>query len=255
MTGGVGVIQTLNPSAFPLPTATTPPPITRIKALKPLYAISAATKEIRVCTNKPCRRQGSTEALQVLSGINPPNITVKSCGCLGKCGAGPNLVILPGPTYVNHCATAARAADIMAIVAGHDSGDWKTSLEALSMRKRAEIEIEKGDFATAEILLSEAINLNPAGGLHYIYKDRSIARLGMNKAIDALADAIETSTLAPKYHEGYMCKGDALMAMEQFEEAGDSYSTALELDPSIRTSKPFKARIAKLQEKLTTTKC
>lgn len=37
-----------------------------------------------------------------------------------------------------------------------------------------------------------------------------------------------------------MCKGDALMAMEQFEEAGDSYSMALELDPSIRTSKPFK---------------
>lgn len=56
---------------------------------------------------------------------------------------------------MNHCATAARAADIMAIVAGHDSGDWKTSLEALSMRKRAEIEIENGDFATAEILLSE----------------------------------------------------------------------------------------------------
>lgn len=40
--------------------------------------------------------------------------------------------------------------------------------------------------------------------------------------------------------QAYICKGDALMAMEQFEAAGDSYSMALELDPSIRRSKSFK---------------
>ncbi|KAI3503911.1 hypothetical protein L1887_32396 [Cichorium endivia] len=255
MTGGVGVIQTLNAYTSPLPAAITPPLITRLRAIKPLYAIAAETKEIRVCTNKPCRRQGSMEILQVLSGINPPNIAVNSCGCLGRCGAGPNLVILPGATYLKHCATAARAAEIMAAVTGYDLGSWKTSLEALSMRKKAEIEIENGDFATAEILLSEAIGLNPVGGLHYLYKDRSIAKLGMKKTIDALQDAIEASRLAPKYPEAYTCKGDALMAMEQFEAAGDSYSMALELDPSIRTSKSFKARVAKLQEKLTTTNC
>ncbi|KAL4567783.1 hypothetical protein LXL04_023377 [Taraxacum kok-saghyz] len=240
MTGAVGVIQTLNPSTFPLPNATTPPLISRNKSIKPLYSITAEINEIRVCTNRPCRRQGSMETLQVLSGINPPNIAVNSSGCLGRCGAGPNLVLLPGATYLKHCATAARAAEIMATVTGNDLESGKTSLETLSTRKKAEIEIEKGDFAMAEILLSEAIDLNPVGGLHYIYKARSVARLGMNKAVDALGDAIEASTLAPKYPEAYTCKGDALMAMEQFEAAGDSYSMALELDPSISRSKSFK---------------
>lgn len=40
--------------------------------------------------------------------------------------------------------------------------------------------------------------------------------------------------------QAYVCKGDALMAMEHYEAAGDSYSIALELDPSIRRSKSFK---------------
>lgn len=95
------------------------------------------------------------EILQVLSGIAPSNISVNSCGCLSRCGAGPNLVVLPSATFVNHCATAARAAEIMAIVCGYDSESSKKSLEALSIRKKAEIEMEKGDFVTAETLLSQ----------------------------------------------------------------------------------------------------
>lgn len=252
MNGGVGLIQFANPHPFPPPAAAAPP---RIKSNKPIYVIAAETNEIRVCTNKTCRRQGSMETLQILSGISPPNISVNSCGCLGRCGAGPNLVILPSATFVNHCATAARAAEVMSIVCGFDSGTCKKSLEALSIRKKAEVEMENGDFATAEILLSQAIDLNPVGGIHYIYKDRSAARLAMNKTTAALEDAIEASSLVPRYPEAHICKGDALIAMEQYEEAGDSYSMALELDPSIRRSKSFKARVAKLQEKLATTSC
>ncbi|XP_076929838.1 small glutamine-rich tetratricopeptide repeat-containing protein 2-like [Bidens hawaiensis] len=196
-----------------------------------------------------------TEILQVLSGIAPPTISVNSCGCLGRCGAGPNLLVLPSETFVNHCATAARAAQVMSLVCGVDSVTCNKSLQALSLRKKAEVEIENGDFARADSLLSQAVDLNPIGGVHYIYKNRSVARLAMNKTTDALADAVEASTLAPKYTETYICKGDALMAMEQYEAAGDSYAMALELDPSIHRSKSFKARVAKLQEKLATTNC
>ncbi|GKA43262.1 glutamine--tRNA ligase [Tanacetum coccineum] len=38
----------------------------------------------------------------------------------------------------------------------------------------------------------------------------------------------------------YICKGDALMVMEQYDAIGDFYSMALHLDPSIRRSKSFK---------------
>ncbi|KAJ9537444.1 hypothetical protein OSB04_030177 [Centaurea solstitialis] len=232
MNGGLGVIRIPNSHL-------------RIYASAP-----PETNEIRVCTSKTCRRQGSMESLQVLSGIAPPNISVASCGCLGRCGAGPNLVVLPSATFVNHCATAARAAQIMAIVTGSDLGVWNNALRALSVRKKAEIYMEKGDFATAEAMLTQALDLNPVGGIHHIYRNRSAARLALNNTVAALEDAIEASTLAPKDPEAYICKGDALMGMEQFEAAGDSYSMALQLDPSIRRSKSFKARIAKLEEKL-----
>ncbi|KAF5774083.1 putative tetratricopeptide-like helical domain superfamily, Thioredoxin-like superfamily [Helianthus annuus] len=248
MTGGITLIQfpTVHHS-FP------PPPISATN--KRISAASSPPTEIRVCTNRTCRRQGSTEILQVLTGIAPPTISVTSCGCLGRCGSGPNLVVLPSETFVSHCATAARAADVMGSVCGVDSVRCKKSLEALAVRKKGEAEMERGEFVTAEMLLSQAIDLNPIGGLHYIYKSRSVARLAMNKTTAALEDAIEASTIAPKYPEAYVCKGDALMAVEKYEAAADSFSTALELDPSIRRSKSFKARIAKLQEKLATTNC
>ncbi|XP_071727299.1 uncharacterized protein [Rutidosis leptorrhynchoides] len=142
MNGGAGVIQTLNPHP-------NPPRINHISAKSNSPSLTN-TNEIRVCTNRTCRRQGSSDVLQVLSGIAPSNISVNSCGCLGRCGAGPNLVVLPSATFVNHCATAARAAEIMAIVCDFDSESSKKTLEALSVRKKAEVEMENGAFAKAE---------------------------------------------------------------------------------------------------------
>lgn len=40
--------------------------------------------------------------------------------------------------------------------------------------------------------------------------------------------------------QGYICHADTLMAMDQFEAAEESYSIALELEPSIRRSRSFK---------------
>lgn len=40
--------------------------------------------------------------------------------------------------------------------------------------------------------------------------------------------------------QAYLCQGDALMAMKQFDEAEKFYSTSLQIDPSIRRSRSFK---------------
>lgn len=203
--------------------------------------------ELRVCVNRTCRRQGSLQTLETLSGIASPDVAVKSCGCLGRCGAGPNLVALPDGVIVGHCGTAARAAEVMMSFV---AGDAQGSLAALALRKRAENELEKNTFSEAELLLSQAIDLKPSGGIHIIYKVRSSARLTMGNYAGALEDANEALTLAPRYPEAYICQGDAFLAMDQFDDAEKSYSTCLELDPSIRRSKSFRARVAKLQEKL-----
>ncbi|KAG7020025.1 Small glutamine-rich tetratricopeptide repeat-containing protein alpha, partial [Cucurbita argyrosperma subsp. argyrosperma] len=159
-----------------------------------LTPIRAQNQEIRVCTNRTCRRQGSFQTLETLS--------------------------------------------------------VSKSLEALALRKRAECEVEDGNFSQADLLLSKAIELKPCGGIHIIFKDRSIVRLALGNHAGALEDANEALRVAPRYPEAYICQGDVFLSMDHFDSAEMSYSTALEIDPSIRRSKSFKARVAKLQEKL-----
>ncbi|KAL0535728.1 hypothetical protein IC582_030069 [Cucumis melo] len=209
-------------------------------------------QEIRVCTNRTCRRQGSFLALEILSALAPPTIVVNPSGCLGKCGAGPNVAVLPDGFVIGHCGTPARAADLIIQLSGRDSDSVgvSKSLEALALRKRAQCELEDGNFSQAELLLSQAIDLIPCGGIHIIFKDRSVVRLALGNHSGALEDANEALRVAPQYLEAYICQGDVFLAMDKFDSAEISYSTALEIDPSIRRSKSFKARVAKLQEKL-----
>ncbi|KAF8014618.1 hypothetical protein BT93_H0433 [Corymbia citriodora subsp. variegata] len=202
---------------------------------------SSELSEVRVCTNRTCRRQGSFQTLEALSGLAPPGVAVKSCGCLGRCGSGPNLALLPEGVIVSHCGTAARAARIFC----DEEEEVLRSLEALALRKRAESELERGNFSEAEIVLTQAIGIRPYGGIHVMYKDRSVARLGMCNYSGALEDAKEASKLAPHYVEG-----DALLEMEQFDEAEKSYSTSLQIDPSIHRSRSFKDRVERLRQKL-----
>ncbi|KAK7251765.1 hypothetical protein RIF29_35251 [Crotalaria pallida] len=206
-------------------------------------------EEIRVCTNRTCRRQGSFQTLHTLSSLSPPNLQVNPCACLGRCGAGPNLLLLPDAVFVGHCATPARAAELMASLFPGEF-DAQSGLDALALRKRAEVEFDEGNFTQAELLLSQVIDLNPFGGLHITFKFRSSVRLELGNYSGALQDANEALKLAPRYYEAYICQGDAFLALNQFHSAEQSYLAALDIDPSIRRSKSFKARIAKLQEKL-----
>lgn len=162
-------------------------------------------------------------------------------------------MLLPGAVFVSHCGTAAHAAGLLSNVSGGEVGSWSKSLEALALKKRAEVEMGLSNFSEAEVLLSQAIELKPHGGIHILFKDRSAARIAIGNVTNALEDVKEALNLAPNYTEAYICQGDAFMAIEQFDGAEESYSKALELDPSIRRSKSFKDRIAKLQEKLIAT--
>lgn len=118
------------------------------------------------------------------------------------------------------------------------------------MRKKGEKELEMNNFSEAEVLFSQAIDLEPSGGRHLIYRSRSVARLGMGDNAGALDDAVEAANIAPKYPQAYLSQGDAYITMEKWTAAEKAYSNALLIDPSLRRSKSFKAQIARLQEKL-----
>ena len=48
-----------------------------------------------VCQNRTCRKQGSAKVLAAFQTFDIPNITVEKSGCLGKCGSGPMVLVLP----------------------------------------------------------------------------------------------------------------------------------------------------------------
>uniref|UniRef100_A0A2C9WG21 Uncharacterized protein n=1 Tax=Manihot esculenta TaxID=3983 RepID=A0A2C9WG21_MANES len=207
---------------------------------------TAKTEHIRVCTNRTCRRQGSMQTLEIMRALSPPDLPINSCGCLGRCGAGPNVALVPEGIIIGHCGTAAAAARIIARHYEHEDDDAtiRKSLDALALRKRAQVEFDMGNFPQADLLLSQAIHLKPFGGLHIIYTYRSQVRLAMKHYLEALEDAQNALNLAPQYTEACICEGDAFMAMEQYDAAEKSYSMCLQIDPTIRSSKAFKVSSA-----------
>ncbi|CAJ1936526.1 unnamed protein product [Sphenostylis stenocarpa] len=160
------------------------PPVKRCRLDWRAKAQRVEQMEIRVCSNRTCRRQGSFQTLETLCGVAPPNVTVKSCGCLGRCGSGPNLVVLPDGLTVGHCGTAARAAELMVNLFAEAGHDPKACMDALALRKRADIEFANRNFTQLNFC-----------------SHRSFVRLELGNYSGALQDAEEALALAPRYTE------------------------------------------------------
>jgi (2Fe-2S) ferredoxin len=66
-------------------------------------AILSTSKVILVCQNRTCRRQGSAKVLAAFQAYKKiADFTVEPTGCLGKCGNGPMVVVLPEQTWYSH---------------------------------------------------------------------------------------------------------------------------------------------------------
>ncbi|CAN6230017.1 unnamed protein product [Urochloa humidicola] len=219
---------------------------------RPAPPRASGAVELRVCTNRTCARQGGREVLAALAGLAPPRVDVGSCGCLGRCGAGPNIAasVAESAAVFGHVGTAARAAQLLEHILGAAEFDAAAGLAALAKREKAEAALDKGNAAEAEALLNEVIGLNACGGLQLVYTSRSKVRLALGDISGALEDAEEAIRLAPRFPQAHLLRGDALLAMGEYCAAEDAYADALDLDPSIRRSKSFKARVESLREKL-----
>lgn len=54
-----------------------------------------SAKQVLVCQNRTCRKQGSAEVLAAFQAASVADVTVKGTGCFGQCGKGPMVIILP----------------------------------------------------------------------------------------------------------------------------------------------------------------
>jgi uncharacterized protein (DUF952 family) len=50
---------------------------------------------VLVCQHLTCRKQGAAKVLAAFRNLKTPNVTYEGCGCLGNCGNGPMVFILP----------------------------------------------------------------------------------------------------------------------------------------------------------------
>ncbi|NJL11224.1 MAG: (2Fe-2S) ferredoxin domain-containing protein [Calothrix sp. SM1_7_51] len=53
------------------------------------------TRYVQVCQNRTCRKQGATEVLAAFQAQPLADVTVRGSSCLGQCGNGPMVLVLP----------------------------------------------------------------------------------------------------------------------------------------------------------------
>lgn len=61
-----------------------------------------SAKEILICHNRTCRKQGSKKVMAAFEANAVANVTLTGSGCLGKCGNGPMVLILPDQVWYSH---------------------------------------------------------------------------------------------------------------------------------------------------------
>lgn len=57
---------------------------------------------VLVCQNRTCRKQGAKQVLAAFQAQAVSEVTVQRSGCLGRCGSGPMVVVLPEEVWYGH---------------------------------------------------------------------------------------------------------------------------------------------------------
>ena len=79
---------------------------------------SNSAKEVLVCQNRSCRKLGAKQVLIAFQAIPVAGVTVTGSACLGECGNGPMVLILPEKVWYNRV----RADEVPTVVERHLQG-------------------------------------------------------------------------------------------------------------------------------------
>ena len=56
-------------------------------------------RQVLICQHRTCTKDGAAKILEIFEQQKISNVTVKACGCMGLCGSGPMVVVLPDNVY------------------------------------------------------------------------------------------------------------------------------------------------------------
>jgi (2Fe-2S) ferredoxin len=72
----------------------------------------ADAKRVLVCQNTACRKGGSAKVLAAFQAASLPEVAIEPSRCLGQCGNGPMVVVLPDEVWYSRVIPAEVAAVI-----------------------------------------------------------------------------------------------------------------------------------------------
>ncbi|MCU0548758.1 MAG: (2Fe-2S) ferredoxin domain-containing protein [Leptolyngbya sp. Prado105] len=50
---------------------------------------------VRICQHNACRKQGAAKVIQAFERLAPAEVAIEPCCCLGQCGNGVMVLVLP----------------------------------------------------------------------------------------------------------------------------------------------------------------
>ena len=171
-------------------------------------------------------------------------LDVSECGCLGQCGNGPNVAIVPtdgsAPLPVlPHMATTARLSAALGAICGIAID--QTYLKATELRLAGNAAARGGSLAKAESLFTAALDLQPPRGRHVLLANLSATRLARGDAPAALAAAEEAVSCAPPaFTAADVRVADALFALGRFADAEAALEAAAERSPEFGRGAEYK---------------
>lgn len=76
------------------------------------------SREVIVCQNRSCRKQGAAAVLAAFQRSAVTDITVIPGGCLGQCGNGPMVLVTPDQIWYSRV----HPEEVLLVVEGHLKG-------------------------------------------------------------------------------------------------------------------------------------
>ncbi|KAF5840757.1 hypothetical protein DUNSADRAFT_15615 [Dunaliella salina] len=209
----------------------------------------AAKKELRVCTSRTCRKQGSPEVLKFLQDLaqDTEGIRVRECSCLGNCGNGPNMALMPEGRELAHVATLDDATRVLTQACGVAIPE--PIVQALALKQQGNAAAIAGRLDEAAERYSAGIAMNPSAGLHLLLCNRASVYLQQGRCFEALGDAQQAVQLAPpSFVNGWVRLVDCLYAVGRHEEAAETVQVAVQKCPQFRAAPEYRVIVQALRK-------
>ncbi|PSC75352.1 tetratricopeptide repeat 1 [Micractinium conductrix] len=217
-------------------------------------AVAASTAfQLRVCTGKVCKKQGSPQIAKFAQDLQLPQIEVQTCGCLSECGNGPNVAVIPLDgtrlLVLKHVGTPSRMADLLREVCGAPVDE--VLLRATELRLAGNAAAVRGRLAQAAELYSRGLALEPPTGRHLLLSNRSGVRLELGDAEGALEDASAAAACCPPgFTTAAIRQVEGLLKLGQHRSALECMLVACERHPAFEQTDDYRRTLADIQREL-----